>query len=414
MDRALPRIAIVPRVGLGWIYLATFAVAFVILFLRLPEALAQAEFWADDGYLYTQALDRGAGVIGESYAGYLIIVQQATVAAQLLVPPALAPTLGNAVGLAVMAAVATYIALAPFPWPRGVSVGMAIVVLITPGNRDLIGTLSHVQWSLGLWVGILPFAREPSGHAGKVLESAALVLAGLTGPFTVLFLPLYLFGPRRRLAIVGVTAAVQLVAWGLSTRRPAEGIDLDVLPMVLALRGLVSPVLGPSIAGVLPAAVVYFVAAVVGLALFLAARRVPGAVLWRFGYIALVPMTLGIVNNGWEFSDFLNTWTHFRYFWIPGMVIGWLVVMTWPRERPLRSPAHVVLVALLAIGVTMHIRHTPREDTGWAALSSCIGGGGRLRDSGGAGRAMERDLRALIAALLIWFAIIVFVLPVPI
>lgn len=146
---------------------AVFLAALAILVLRLPEALLRAEFLADDGYLYTQALERGAAVLAETYAGYLIVGQQAVVLLELLVPPTSAPLVGNLVAFASMAAVAAYVAVAPLPWPRGVGLAMAAVVVLAPAAYPLLGTLSHAQWAIALWLAVVPLAVAPATGSAR-------------------------------------------------------------------------------------------------------------------------------------------------------------------------------------------------------------------------------------------------------
>lgn len=372
------------QLRIGWVTvpiapllpIGMFLGAMAILILRLPEALLHAEFFSDDGVLYSDALARGGATLFETYAGYLVIGQRAVVVLELFVPPAYAPVVGNAMALAATAAVAAYLVTASFPWSRPFSAALAAVLLLAPSNRDLIGTLSHVQWSIAAWLALVPLAKPPESKIGRASETVGLVAAGFTGPFAILFLPLYLFGPRRRLVALGLVAIVQAFVVLNSVRRPAEELALSLVPYVVALRVFVAPTVGPSIAAILPAWAVLSAAATMCAALLIVGRKLPRGVAFRFLYVAAVPVGLGVWNAGWETARFFDPWAHMRYFWFSGLVIGWATVLTWPLPpvRPFRKPASVMLAALICLGMVFQFRHVPRPYQQWSERSSCIGG----------------------------------------
>ncbi len=362
------------RLPVSWPVVASLVgvAVFVILFLRLPEALLRAEFWSDDGAVYTQILASGARGIIEPYhnAGYLILAQSFVVYLETLLPPPLAPVLGNIAANVAVGAVAAYLVLGRFPWSRRTSVFMALVIPLVPSSFELIGTLSHVQWTIGLWMALVAIAAEPTTRLGRWIESGALLVAGLTGPLSIIFLPLFLWGPRRRLVITTITALVQLVVTIIGPRVPSVGLELDLMPYILVLRVLVTPVLGPTTAWVMPAFLVVIVGAAVALTVALLLRHLDRRIaLWLVGLAILVPVA-AFARTHYETEPFLHPYFAPRYFWMTGIAFVWLALLAMRASRPLP----LAFLGLLVLGMVDDFRQPVRPPMGWETHSVCIGG----------------------------------------
>ena len=120
------------------------------------------------------------------------------------IPPALAPLLMNSVTILVTAGVATFIAsdrLRSACPDRRLRLALAIGFVLMPAAQDLSWHLVYLQWSLAFFLLIRVLADEP-GPRWIWLDRAAVAIAALTGPFSILFAPLYLWRRRR----LGVTA----------------------------------------------------------------------------------------------------------------------------------------------------------------------------------------------------------------
>ena len=90
---------------------------------------------------------------------------------------------------------------------------LAIGFVLMPAAQDLSWHLVYLQWSLAFFLLLRVIADEP-GPRWRWLDMAAVAVVCLTGPFSILFAPLYLW-QRRRLGavtwIVVVCAVIQLV-----------------------------------------------------------------------------------------------------------------------------------------------------------------------------------------------------------
>ena len=133
------------------------------------------------------------------------------------IPPALAPLLMNAVTILVTAGVAAFIAsdrLRTAVPDRRIRLALAIGFVLMPAAQDLSWHLVYLQWSLAFFLLARVLADAP-GPRWVWPDRAAVAIAGLTGPFSILFAPLYLWR-RRQLG------AVTWIVVGCAAR-PARG-----------------------------------------------------------------------------------------------------------------------------------------------------------------------------------------------
>ena len=114
----------------------------------------------------------------------------------------------------------------------------------------------YLQWSLAFFLLIRVLADEP-GPRWIWPDRAAVAIAALTGPFSILFAPLYLWR-RRRLGvtawIVVACAVVQLFVVITAYRGPAGQTTPLEAVAVLATRLFVEPLLGYRVTWILSGA----------------------------------------------------------------------------------------------------------------------------------------------------------------
>src|SRR5882724_10266687 len=90
------------RINKITLHLAIFSVAFLVLFLRRPDAILNAQFYAEDGkYWYADAYQFGWHCLLMPLGGYLNSVSRLIGMFTLLFPLAVAPLIMNTFGLAV-------------------------------------------------------------------------------------------------------------------------------------------------------------------------------------------------------------------------------------------------------------------------------------------------------------------------
>jgi hypothetical protein len=347
-----------------------FGSTLLVLVLRMPEAVFRAEFWAEDGLFYGDALAGGLASLVEPYAGYFILGIRAVALLETLAPPAYAPAIGNVVSILIMAGVATFATSARMPWDRATGVLIAVGTVLVPIGFELVGTLVHIVWPVTLWMAFVAISREPETPLGRRMETIALVLAGLTGIGVVFALPLFILGPRRRLLAVIGAAIVQIVSALLTfgDRPGSLGADWLLAPYVWLLRAVVTPLLGDTVTAALPPeGIILIGGSVVAIAVTLLLRTPKPIAALVVLLVVAIPLA-GIVAGGESTLDLLRPAWAPRYFW--SAAVGFVVLVAVNRRR---LPA-VPLIALFVLGATLEFDIRPAPEMGWAERSVCIGG----------------------------------------
>ena len=179
-----------------------FALSLLILVLRYPTSLFAAEpLWEDGPIFYLMGFD-GLSSLGHSYQGYLHLGARMVAIVAAAIPPALGPLLMNAVTILVTAGVATFIAsdrLRSACPDRRLRLALAIGFVLMPAAQDLSWHLLVPALESGL-LPVDPGARRRARPRRVWPDRAAVAMVALTGPFSILFAPLYLWRappPRR-------------------------------------------------------------------------------------------------------------------------------------------------------------------------------------------------------------------------
>ena len=355
--------------------LAVIPVGIALLLFRRPETLARAEFWADDGLFYQLGLDAGIRALTIPYAGTFVVVQRIIVILETMVPPTLAPVVGNAAAILMTALVAGFIAsprLSGFIPNAAARAAAAIVFVMLPATGWLYWTLADVQWITGTFLVAMLVATPPTTTRGRFGDAIGLLLAGLTGPLSILLLPLYILRALRapvwrwHVLWLGLAAGAQSLALLLSFRAPAAGLDLAALPEVAALRAIVLPLAGVG-AAELPA---FMVSVLLLFALGAAVRKLPRSWLVGAAYVVILVPLAGIQATQFETGSLVDPHKGEQYFYLCGVIFAGLILAALARGRR----AAVPIAIILALAMVGDARIAPIPAVGWADQAGCIGG----------------------------------------
>ncbi len=217
------------------VLLAVFAVGFVIILSRKPDAVTHAQFFIEDGInWYAQAHDVGPfAALPMPHRGYFVLVQRLGALVAIGFPFAWAPLVMALFAVAVDVLPAVFVAssrLASAVPSRAVRLLLAFLCLALPSAWGQMANVTNSMWYLGPLACMVVLATPPAGVAWRVFDLGAVILSGLSGPFAILLAPvaaLKWYVRRERwtfvlLSATVVTALVQ-VASILHTPKPAEG-----------------------------------------------------------------------------------------------------------------------------------------------------------------------------------------------
>jgi hypothetical protein len=174
-----------------WVGIAAFG----LLFLRRPDVLIDAQFYAEDGPIFYLGglLEGGAGIL-HPYAGYIHLVPRLVALLEAAVPVAWAPTLANLFSFLLAAGLAAYIAsdrLSTILRSRMLRVVAGLILVLLPATHEVFGTMTNVQWLLGLYLVLSVAQTNPVSKLQAVADRTTLAVAALTGPMSIVIAPLH-------------------------------------------------------------------------------------------------------------------------------------------------------------------------------------------------------------------------------
>jgi hypothetical protein len=363
-----------PTLNLG--VLAAFA---LLLALRHPSALHTPQLWAEDGSIFLMQADyHGVSALAIPYMGYLHTIPRliAAVASRLL-DPAWWPAFYNGCAFAIwLAAVARLFSrrldLPGKPW-------LALALFAVPHSGEVFFNVTNLQWLTALVLVQQALLAPPTSTAQRIGDLTIIALVALTGPFGILFAPLFAWRWWRErspdntlaLAVLGICVAVQ--AWLVIRTGPrfdyqAQPFALYPNLVVLARRLFVWPLLGRDFALGLPHGAIATIGAlgtvVVGWCTFRAGDRRPTRLV-ILGALLLIlvaavyrsrPDTWGMDNI--DYGD--------RYFYIPRVLIAWLLIsQLQASSRLLAVTTRLICVTALVVHLGNYILPAPK-DYRWA------------------------------------------------
>jgi hypothetical protein len=177
----------------SWILLWT-CLALLLLFSRASGLFLHPAFYAEDGAVwYAQAYNSGwLHSLTIPDGGYLNTLQRIGAGVALLVPFREAPLCMMLLGLVVQVLpVSILLSTRCRNWGAlSLRAAFAALYVALPNSSEVHVVLTNSQWHLTVSAALLTFACAPKGWAGRVVDALVLVMAGFSGPFCIILLPL--------------------------------------------------------------------------------------------------------------------------------------------------------------------------------------------------------------------------------
>jgi hypothetical protein len=341
-------------------------VCIVLLVLREPGSVLHPQLWAEDGPVFFLGSRQGLAAWFEPYRGYYHLLPRIIATVASYVDPAYVPHVYVYGALLVTALVIGRI----FSSRLEISgrVFMALAVVLVPHLGEVFFTPTNIQWIAALALVVTVWMRDPESQADWVADIATVVLAGLSGPFSVFAAPVFLWRALRRrsrpswilCAVVSAIAALQ--AWQLQLDAPAVNADARAVPFALwnALQVFSARVpLGLFGAQTWISHLSRTQTALAGIGLLLGVlwlitqrdRRAEARwMLVLFGAILLAVTFWKIRPDTWDYRAIFHA---DRYFYLPKVLGVWLLALTATtadlRGRVACAALAGVLIASLAV-----------------------------------------------------------------
>ncbi len=231
----------------GFVFL--LMVSALILFLRRPDFLMHAQFWAEDGRVWF-AEAHNIGIFQPLFwqqDGYYQTFSRIIADLASFVPLKLAPLVMN-----IFTFIAQLLPVAILLSSRLNNVipkyknrlVFALLFLILPNTSEVHISLTYAQWFLALSTFMVVIAREPLTKLGKIFDIILISLSGLSGPYIIFLWPVIFLqfwkrrGLREKIFLLIASAAslLQISALFLSSSQgPVRGLPDFSIRLLMAI-----------------------------------------------------------------------------------------------------------------------------------------------------------------------------------
>ena len=223
----------------------TLILASFVLFLRKPDALLNPQFWGEDGVIFFhQCYAFGLNSLFLPYAGYLHTIPRLIALVCSPFPLVALPLLYNSSAFIGLLLVCAYLFNPRLKLP--VKPLFALSVVLIPYSSVCYLNITNLQWIMAPLL-LLVQLQDPPRRSRQIVADYLLVIAlGLTGPFVILCLPLFITGYLMRrdkhslgICMVACLAAAVQSSVLAATMKPAGPFSADGATWIklIAYRG---------------------------------------------------------------------------------------------------------------------------------------------------------------------------------
>jgi hypothetical protein len=363
----------------------TLVLCALILAARRPAQIRSPQFWAEEGAVfYADAYTLGASALVKSFGGYLNSMQRIVAAASQWADPAWAPAIFVAAAFVLTLYVAARTQSARFPLPP--HVGYALAVVLVPDMFEVLLFLNNIDRITAAGFLLVLVSRDPRRWWQKAHDAAAVSMFGLTGPYSIVFAPLFLWRATKRRTRASFVLAVLVIGCALTQGTliglhekgkladegpVAMGYGDFVPEKLLAVPGM--RIAGSLLAGYrvpldysLPVETALGLGVLVAVAL-LALRKGPARTerVWM-GIAFLLVLASALYRCRLVLPDLCHAVFGARYFYFPQLIVLWLLLaLAVERKRWLSGFAWLLLFWIVAINIP-RLREPGLQDFGWA------------------------------------------------
>jgi hypothetical protein len=372
------------------LYLVVFLAAFLIIFSRRPDAITNAQFFAEDGQRwYADAYRFGMRslVIPDEAGGYLHTAPRLAALLSLLVPFSRAPLVMNLCAVLVQVLPVIVFVSSRFSnialWKRLLG---SFLYLGLPNTYGTNANATNMQWHLALLACLVLLGEPLNDRRWKVFDVIVLLLISVESPMGILllFFALALWRVRRNrwtatlcaVLVPGAVLQVIVVLTSHSRQIAANGTSTTRLISILGRQVFLAPLVGTKT--VLHFALRYsahtclfleVVATTAGLVVLLYALRHAPVELKLFIAFSFTVFAMSLARPlagtpdqpQWEWMRFPGTAN--RYYFLP--IVAFLTALLWIVDSA-KAPAirrfGIVLFLFLPVGIRRDWRYPAFTD----------------------------------------------------
>ncbi len=370
-----------------WLACAAAGLVGALLVVRRSDVFATPQFWHEDAVIFlTQQRTHGfLDSLLTPYAGYLHAYPRLVAAVTNTLPLLWTPTLYLAGACLAWIVSAMVIATSPAFVGIGSRLAAAVTLVAVPQGGEIFANLTNAQWPMAAALALLMV--EPAGARRLTWQAPFVVIAGLTGPFSLLIAPLCVWRTWRRRtlpapeALLLLTALIQGAVLTLSGSRLASTADISIANVASGLllyvfpefTGLKADSLGLTVAAGIRVAVTAICAA---LAISLLGRTRTNRPLLVglaiFTFLSLLAGCLAGVTAGWIPSAFGEGQ---RYLYLPFVGFTWCMLLATPSAPPRLRWMGISLLMIAAVHSLLHFQAPRYAAAPWPEVARRVEAG---------------------------------------
>ena len=379
-------IGLVSKIKGFYLHAIVFTVAFLIVCSRRPDAILNAQFYAEDGRgWYLDAYNHGLHSLLMPWSGYLQTLSRMVTLIALLFPLSLAPLVMNLCAIVVQILPVNIFLSSRFSGiPLKTRLLGSLLYLALPNAAEVHANITNGHWHLALAACLVLLARPASGWGWRIFDGAVLVLISVSSPLGVLLVPVaaVLWWKRRQgwsalclaLLVPGALVAGLTALLTHDRQVASNGPTFSRLAAILGRQVFLSSLLGRNTQDWLlqlrDLHVVEVIATVAGLAVLLYALRYGQTELRLFILFAYAVLALGLMSPlagppdrpQWDWLCVPGCGE--RYYFLS--MLAFLASLLWmatrrASPRAIRSIA-LALLLLFPIGVYQDWNYPPFKD----------------------------------------------------
>ena len=364
--------------------LLTCVLALVVLLVRKPHAFFSPQFFVEDGTVFfLDDHEKGGAALFEPYEGYLHLIPRLIAAVAGAVRLEFRPAVYSYGSLLVLISIIFYVQRSRIPVVHKNLLALAIVCV--PVGAFIFMHLTNLHSFTAVLLLVILLQERPASRRGALLDTALVLLAGLSGPFCIMFLPLLplrwrMHGRSRyEVALACLFIATAAVQCALLLR---TGNAIQASPFAnfsfAALHGFVGKMLlGNRLAEALsPAAlaVIFYVLLVVGIAGLISCDRKLRTPALLVALAGVICTAAGLYRADLVLDQADPFKSHIRYFYLPYLMAAWFFLFVSSGRQPVGRIACGVLGLMLFAALSKFSQSTPR-DYHWADYADRIRSG---------------------------------------
>jgi hypothetical protein len=169
-----------------------FVAAFFIVVSRRPDAVLNAQFFAEDGlFWFSDAYNLGIHSLLVPQASYLHTLTRLIALLSLLVPFSFAPLVMNLGAITVQVLPVNLFLSSRFSEiPMRLRLLASFLYLALPNTYEIDANITTLQWHLALLACLVLLAQPAIGWGWRIFDAVVLVLISLDGPTGLVLLPM--------------------------------------------------------------------------------------------------------------------------------------------------------------------------------------------------------------------------------